>query len=48
MKTFEKEIAGYRSGKGTIQFPLDKPLPVNLIKKIIKYRLKENMARQSN
>lgn len=40
--TFEKEIAKYKSGKGTMQFPLNKPLPLGLITKIVKYRIKEN------
>ncbi len=41
--SFEKEIKPYRSGKGTVQFPLDKPLPIDLIKRIVKYRMKENL-----
>lgn len=42
---FEKEIARYKSGKGTVQFSLESPLPVNLIIKIIKYSLKENLKK---
>jgi uncharacterized protein YdhG (YjbR/CyaY superfamily) len=45
-EAFEKEIAAYRSGKGTVQFQLDQPLPVNLVTKIVKYRLKENLKKQ--
>lgn len=45
---FEKEIAGYKSGKGTAQFSLEKPLPVNLIIKIIKYSLKQNLKKQKS
>jgi len=41
--TFEKDLKPYRSGKGTAQFPLDKPLPIDLIKRIVKYRMKENL-----
>ncbi|HEY6626436.1 MAG TPA: DUF1801 domain-containing protein [Ignavibacteriaceae bacterium] len=41
-KAFEKELSGYKSGKGSIQFPIDKPMPLALIKKIVKYRVKEN------
>lgn len=40
---FEKQIKPYRSGKGTVQFPLDKPLPIDLIKRIVKYLVKENL-----
>ena len=42
-KTFDKDFAAYKtSGKGTIQFPLDKSLPLGLIAKIVKYKVKEN------
>jgi uncharacterized protein YdhG (YjbR/CyaY superfamily) len=41
-----KESSHYRtSGKGTIQFPLDQPLPLPLIRKIVQFRLKENAAK---
>jgi uncharacterized protein YdhG (YjbR/CyaY superfamily) len=37
-----KEASAYKtSGKGTIQFPLDKPLPLSLIREIVRFRLKE-------
>ena len=45
-KDFEKDFAAYdTSGKGTIQFPLDKPIPDGLLTKIVKFRLKENQAK---
>ncbi|MCU0413712.1 MAG: DUF1801 domain-containing protein [Ignavibacteriaceae bacterium] len=44
-KAFEKELSVYKSGKGSIQFPIDKPLPLALIKKIVKYRIKENLGK---
>ena len=39
---FKKELSAYKGGKGTVQFPLDKPISLSLIKKIVKYRLKES------
>jgi len=43
-KEFKKEISVFRSGKGSIQFPIDKPMPLSLIKKIVKYRVKESVT----
>jgi uncharacterized protein YdhG (YjbR/CyaY superfamily) len=40
---FEKALAPYRSGKGTLRFPLDKPIPWKIIKKVIQFRVKENV-----
>jgi uncharacterized protein YdhG (YjbR/CyaY superfamily) len=42
---FQDEIKNYKSAKGSIQFPHDKPLPTALIKRIVKYRVKENAQR---
>ena len=42
---FQKELSLYKQGKGSIQFPLDKPLPMALIKKIVKFRVKENLEK---
>jgi uncharacterized protein YdhG (YjbR/CyaY superfamily) len=42
---FKLALAGYKGGKGTVQFPLRKPLPLGLITRIVKYRLKENRAK---
>lgn len=46
IKTFKKELQGYETAKGTIRFPLDKPLPFGLIGKIVEFRVKENLARK--
>jgi uncharacterized protein YdhG (YjbR/CyaY superfamily) len=35
---FKAELAGYKSAKGSVQFPLDKPLPVELISKMVRFR----------
>ncbi len=45
LKAFENEIAKYKHSKGAVQFPLDKPLPVGLITKIVKYRVKKNLEK---
>jgi uncharacterized protein YdhG (YjbR/CyaY superfamily) len=42
IKAFEQELAPYKQGKGSIQFPLDQPLPLDLITKIVLYRVKQN------
>lgn len=39
---FAAELSAYKGGKGTIQFPLDQPLPLDLIKRIVQFRLREN------
>jgi uncharacterized protein YdhG (YjbR/CyaY superfamily) len=42
---FENELAPYRTGKGTLQFPLDKPLPWDILKKVIRFRIDENLKK---
>ncbi|HEX5808697.1 MAG TPA: DUF1801 domain-containing protein [Anaerolineales bacterium] len=42
---FAEEIAPYESGKGTLKFPLDKPIPFKLITRIVRFRAKENLAK---
>jgi len=41
-EAFKKELANYKGGKGTVQFPLDKPIPFGLITRIVKLKVKEN------
>lgn len=36
---FENELAAYKQGKGSVQFPLDRPLPLDLVARIVKFRL---------
>ena len=45
IRAFKKELSGYELSKGTVRFPLDKPLPVSLVSRIVKFRVKENLAR---
>ena len=45
VEKFKKELSAYEISKGTIKFPFDKPLPLTLITKIVKYRAKENLEK---
>jgi uncharacterized protein YdhG (YjbR/CyaY superfamily) len=45
IKAFSNELKQYEQSKGAIRFPLDKPLPVGLISKIVKFRVKENIEK---
>jgi uncharacterized protein YdhG (YjbR/CyaY superfamily) len=40
---FKKELSAYKGAKGSVQFPFDKPLPLPLISRIVKFRVKENL-----
>ena len=42
---FKKELSAYEGGKGTVQFPLDQPIPYDLIKRIVKFKVKENQEK---
>jgi uncharacterized protein YdhG (YjbR/CyaY superfamily) len=42
---FKDELAAYETSKGTVRFPLGKPIPYGLIARIVKFRVKENLAR---
>ena len=42
---FAAELSTYKQGKGSVQFPLNKPIPYELIKRIVAFRVKENAAK---
>ncbi|MGZ6316749.1 MAG: iron chaperone [Anaerolineales bacterium] len=46
-EAFKRELAGYKAAKGSIQFPLDEPLPLKLITRIVKFRVAENRKKAS-
>ncbi|MCU0357867.1 MAG: DUF1801 domain-containing protein [Cyclobacteriaceae bacterium] len=46
LNAFEKEIARYKHSKGAVQFPLDQPLPIRLITRIVKFRVRENLGKK--
>ncbi|MGO4773781.1 iron chaperone [Flavobacterium sp. W22_SRS_FK3] len=45
---FKNELSKYKSGKGSVQFPLNQPVPLDLIAKIVKYRVHENLEKVKN
>ena len=45
IEAFKKELSIYEGAKGSIKFPIDKPLPSGLITKIVKFRVKENLEK---
>lgn len=48
IEAFKKELSVYEGAKGSVQFPLDKAMPLTLISKIVKYRVKENLAKAAS
>jgi uncharacterized protein YdhG (YjbR/CyaY superfamily) len=45
IQAFQHEIASYKSSKGSVQFPLDQPLPADLIHRIVRFRVEENTCK---
>jgi uncharacterized protein YdhG (YjbR/CyaY superfamily) len=45
IEAFKQELSGYEGAKGSVQFPIDEPLPLPLIRRIVEYRVKENVER---
>lgn len=43
IKAFAKQIGKYKNAKGSVQFPLDQPLPLSLITNMVKFRVKESL-----
>lgn len=46
-EAFKEDLSAYKSGKGTLQFPFDKPIPLKLVSKIVKFRVKENSEKEN-
>jgi len=44
--SFKEELSRYKGAKGSVQFPIEEPLPLALIRSIVEYRVKENMERK--
>lgn len=45
LEAFKEELSAYKGGKGSVQFPLDQPLPLALVEKIVRFRVAENLAK---
>ena len=45
IEAFKKELSVYKGAKGSVQFPLDQPMPLELITQIVKFRVSENMKK---
>lgn len=46
LTAFEDELAAYKGSKGSVHFPLDQPIPYDLVTKIVQFRLAENMQKK--
>ena len=42
---FKEELSSYKGAKGSVQFPYDKPIPYDLVRRIVKFRVRENLER---
>jgi len=43
IKAFQKDLKGFKFAKGSVQFPIDEPMPIETITKIVRFRVKENL-----
>ena len=48
IEEFDEELAAYKSGKGSVRFPLDRPLPLDLISRIVRFRAEENARKAAS
>ena len=45
VEAFEKELSPYKHGKGSVQFPIDQPVPYDLVRRIVTFRVNENLGK---
>ena len=45
-KAFKKELSPYKGAKGSVQFPINQPVPLDLVRKIVMFRAKENLEKK--
>jgi len=46
IETFKEKLSAYETSKGTVRFPLNKPIPSDLVKEIVLFRVKENLRKK--
>ena len=46
IEAFKDELSAYKGAKGSVQFPLDQPMPLSLIRRMVEYRVRENSGRK--
>ncbi len=47
MRAFKDKLSLYKQSKGTVQFPIDEPIPLETVKEIVRFRVKENLAKEA-
>jgi uncharacterized protein YdhG (YjbR/CyaY superfamily) len=47
IEAFKRELTPYKGAKGSVQFPLDKPVPFDLVGRIVRFRVKENLKKKT-
>jgi uncharacterized protein YdhG (YjbR/CyaY superfamily) len=45
IEAFQDELSSYKGGRGSVQFPLDQPIPYDLIRRIVEFRVRESLGR---
>jgi len=48
IRVFKKELSPYKVAKGSVQFPFDRPLPLALVSRIVKFRVKQNLGKKKH
>jgi uncharacterized protein YdhG (YjbR/CyaY superfamily) len=46
VEAFKEKLSAYKTSKGAIRFPIDQPLPLELVEEIVRFRLQENLAKK--
>jgi uncharacterized protein YdhG (YjbR/CyaY superfamily) len=46
IRAFKKRLSKYKNAKGSVQFPIEEPLPIELIRRVVKFRVDENMKKK--